>query len=330
VTTAAKIFLTLPLWALATTVSAQTAEQAPAVESDASALAPPVRAMIDAAIATGDKGKVTTVVALAKQTNPDATAEIDKLHRVFLDQQAEIAASKAAEKEAAIRSASFLKRWKGKGELGASRATGANDDLGLAVALSLNREGIDWNHKLRAQADYQRTNGTTSRERYFASYEPQYKMHDGLFIYALTQFESDRIQGYDERYTLSAGLGYKLINKEGFNLSLKGGPTVRYTQYANEPSESRLAALLGFDLGWNISPRVSFSQGASAVAQGSGQGLVIADTSNTSINLSSALNAKISDRLSNRISYELNYNSNPPSGVVKSSTISRFSLVYGF
>jgi len=39
----------------------------------------PVRAMIDAAIASGDADQVKTVIGLAKQTNPDDVAEIDAL-----------------------------------------------------------------------------------------------------------------------------------------------------------------------------------------------------------------------------------------------------------
>ena len=45
----------------------------------AAELPQPVRAMIDAAIATGDAAKVATVLELARQTNPAETAEIDAL-----------------------------------------------------------------------------------------------------------------------------------------------------------------------------------------------------------------------------------------------------------
>lgn len=39
----------------------------------------PVRAMIDAAIASGDEAKVRTVIGLARETNPDDAAELDAL-----------------------------------------------------------------------------------------------------------------------------------------------------------------------------------------------------------------------------------------------------------
>ncbi len=49
----------------------------------AAELPPPVRAMIDAAIATGDEAKVRTVIELAKATNPANSAEIDALQKGF-------------------------------------------------------------------------------------------------------------------------------------------------------------------------------------------------------------------------------------------------------
>ena len=82
----------------------------------------PVRAMIKAAIATGDKAKVATVVELAKQTSPDNAEEIDTLQRAFLDRQAELTAAEARAHEEAIRAAGLFERWGGRGEVGATPA----------------------------------------------------------------------------------------------------------------------------------------------------------------------------------------------------------------
>ena len=43
----------------------------------------PVRAMIDAAIASGHAAKVGTVIDIARQTNPDDVAEIDAHDNIF-------------------------------------------------------------------------------------------------------------------------------------------------------------------------------------------------------------------------------------------------------
>lgn len=286
--------------------------------------------MIEAAIATGDKNNVRVVVEIARKTNPTASGEIDELYTGFLDREAELAARQATEAKAVPRTVAPLARWKGKGEFGASRATGASSDLGLTAGITLERKGIDWTHKLRAQIDYQNTNGSTSRERYFAAYEPRYTIRNSLFTYALAQFERDRVQGFAGRYTASGGLGYKVIDGKDVNLAIKGGPTFRYTQFRDEDEESRAGALLGVDFGWAISPRVKLTQGINAVSEGNARALLIVDSGNTSLDLTSALDTKMSERLALRLSYQVNYNSNPPASVVTTSTLSRFSLVYGF
>ena len=59
----------------------------------------PVRAMIDAAIATGDETKVRTVTEIARATNPGDQEEIDAIVANF---EAGVAARKAAEAEAKV------------------------------------------------------------------------------------------------------------------------------------------------------------------------------------------------------------------------------------
>ncbi|ROT95205.1 DUF481 domain-containing protein [Altererythrobacter sp. FM1] len=290
----------------------------------------PVRDMIEAAIATGNKDKVAAVVEVAKKTQPDDVGEIDALNKTFLDQQARLAEEKKARDLEAIRTAGIFKRWKGKGEFGAFRSTGNGDDTGLTGSLSLKRTGIDWDQKITARAEFQRSNGKTSRERFFASYEPNYKINKQVFAYGLLQYERDRIQGYSGRYAVSGGIGYKVIDQPNLHLSIKAGPAYRLTDYRNGTEESRLAALFGADFDWSITKRLKFTQGANAVAESGSSAVAIIDSSNTSISLVSGLEAKVSNRLSTRFSYTIDYNSNPPAGSVKTDTLSRFTLVYGF
>jgi len=306
------------------------AQQADTAGEHAAALPQPVRDMIEAAIATGDTTKVAVVVEIARKTVPQSRGEIDKLYKGFLDREAELAHRQVIEAAAALRTATPTAQWKGKGELGASRATGTSSDLGLTAGITLERKGIAWTHKLRAQFDYQSSNGSTSRERYFVAYEPRYAVHDGLFAYALAQFERDRVQGYAGRYTASGGLGYKVIDGKDVNLAIKGGPTFRYTASTSQDEESRAGALLGLDFGWAISPRVKFTQGINAVSEGNARALLIVESDNTSLDLTSALDTKMSEHLALRLSYQVNYNSKPPAGAVTTGTLSRFSLAYGF
>jgi putative salt-induced outer membrane protein len=296
----------------------------------AAELPQPVRAMIDAAIATEDAQKVETVVEIARQTHPADSAEIDALHETFLARQREIAAAEAAREEAEIRSSGLLERWGGRGEVGGFVATGNSDNVGATVALALQRTGIDWQHRLRATADYQRSNGETSREQYFASYEPRIQVSKSLFAFALAQYESDRFQGYTSRYSLSGGLGYKVLDGEAAQLSLKAGPAWRRTDFVDGASDDSLGALAGLDFDWKLAERLKLTQDADLVADAGGSTTVIVDSDTTSVLLNTGLEATISDGLTTRLSYTVDYDSNPPAGAVSTDTLTRFTLVYGF
>lgn len=294
------------------------------------ALPDPVRAMIEAAIATGDKAKVAAVVEIAKATNPADVAEIDGLNGAFRTQVAEREAAEKARKEEAVRTAGLFENWHGKGQIGAFQSSGNSHDVGVSLALNLDRKGIDWQHKLTATMDYQRSNGRTSRERYLFAYEPRVRVSSDLFTFGLAQFERDTIQGFASRYSLSGGLGYNVIATPDLKLSAKAGPVFRRTELVGGDAEARLGGLAGFDFDWKISPRLTFTQNANMVAETGGTATLIVDSDNTTLALNSGLEAKISDRLSTRLSYALNYDSNPPPQGVSTDTMTRFTMVYGF
>ena len=313
------IALALPILAIASPAAAQ------------QALPEPVRAMIEAAIATGDQTKVATVVDIARQTNPDAAAEIAELKSAFDAEQAEIARQAAEAEKLAMEEAGLFDNWSGKGEVGAFRSTGNSSNTGLTGALKLKREGIDWSHEIRLRADYQRSNGVTTREQFLAAYEPRYDIDDGFFAYGLAQYDRDRFQGFDARYVLSGGVGYTVLDSDSATLAIKAGPAYRRTDFTNGQSADSLAGLVGLDFDWRIADRVTFTQDANAVSTAAGgAATLIVDSASTSLSFVSGLQFKVSDKVSTRFSYQVDYESDPPPGAVSTDTLSRFTLIYGF
>ncbi len=290
----------------------------------------PVRAMIDAAIATGDKAKVKTVIDLAKITNPDDKVELNAILKDFQNQHAAELAEAEAERLQEIRQAGLFENWTGKGELGGFRTTGNSSNTGVTLGLKLTREGINWRHKLTARADYKENNGVATREQFLFAYEPNVDVSDRLFAYALAQYERDRFQGFSGRYAFSGGIGYRIIDQKDIQLSAKAGPAYRITQFTNGESESSIAGLAGLDFDWSITDRLKLTHDANAVAETGGAATIIVDGNNTSINLATGLNAKISNRVSARVSYTVEYDSNPPPSAVQTDTLSRVTLIYDF
>ncbi len=46
----------------------------------------------------------------------------------------------------------------------------------------------------------------------------------GFTLYGLLQAEHDPVLGYDARYSVSAGLGYRVVRSDALSVDLQGGP----------------------------------------------------------------------------------------------------------
>ncbi|ABC62801.1 DUF481 domain-containing protein [Erythrobacter litoralis] len=278
------------------------------------------RAMIEAAIAKGDPDKVATVIDLAREVHPEDAAELDAIAAQFASQQQALAAEEAAAEEEAIREAGLFDNWTGEGQIGAFRSTGNSSNTGITAGLKLARLGIDWRHKLRGLVDYQRSNGITTREQFLAAYEVNYDLSGDLYAYALAQYERDRFQGFSARYSASGGLGYRVIENESMNLEVKAGPAWRRTERTNGTSSTRIAGLLAADFDWQIADTIAFTQDASAFVQ----------SDNSTFIATTGLEAGLTDAIKARISYTVEHDTDPPPGAIKTDTLTRFTLIYGF
>jgi len=296
----------------------------------AAALPVPVKAMIDAAIASGNKQDVLAVVKIAKATNPNDLAEIDSMMADYNAKQAKIAATAQRKKQ----EAGFFEDWKGQGELGGFRSTGNTRNLGITGGVKLVKDAVKWRLNFRARADYERNRGRTTRDQISVTIEPNYKFSKKLYAYGLTQFERDLLQGFSARYTVSGGLGYELVKTKDVRLAVKAGPAIRITHFVGGDSKSSLAGLVGVDFDWQISDNRKFTQDAGGTwasdAQGFTSAVAIIDSESTTLTATTALDAKLIGSLSTRFSYKIEHETNPPVGRIKTDTLSRVSLVYDF
>ena len=280
----------------------------------------PVGNMLAAAMATAKDAEVEAVAKLAKETNPENAAQIEERLLAYRAERKRLRDEAAAAERARLAAAKFWQNWKGEGQIGASQSSGNTESVGLSAGVALARKGIDWTHKFRAQADYQRTGGKTSVERYLTEVEPQYRINDRTFAFGLGRWEHDRILGYDMRWNLSGGLGYKVFDSKKMTLSLKGGPAFRQTDFVDGEEDTELTALAGLDFGWQISPTLRLTQVASTII----------GEANGSTSSQTALSAKLTGALSARIAYSAQIDTSPPPGIESVDTQTRFTLVYGF
>jgi len=312
------------------TPTAVAAQDAAAVAAQTEDLPSAARSMIDAAIANGDSDDVEAVIKAARAAFPDNTREINAIFAIYQDEQSSLAAEAVAAEQEAILSAGVFDNWSGQGQIGGFQSSGNTDEFGVTAALEAAREGINWEHRLRLSGDFRRTDGVTSREQILARYEPRYQINERLFSYGLVQFDRNVQQGFSARYAVSGGLGYRLVDTDAMDLSIKAGPAYRVTEFVEGGSSSRIAGLLGVDFDWRISDSIKLTQDTNSTVETGGEALLIIDGSNTSLNAVTGLEATIIDSLRARASWSIEYDSNPPEGSVSTDTITRFTLIYGF
>lgn len=283
-------------------------------------LPPSVRALIDAAIASGDANAVATLTRFARQTAPWAAPQADALKAGYDADVAEKQAIAARERAEQLAAASFLDNWSGELEFGISRATGNTRALGIYGAAKGEREGLRVRHRFNARADLQETNGQTTTERIIAAYQPNLKFDERLYAYGLAQYERDKFLGYDSRYTLGGGMGYTLFTGPKLRLDLEGGPVVRYTDFNEEEGRTTVAGRASVALSWQIAPTAKLTQSSA----------IFVESGNTNANSAIALDTKLFGPLKTRLSYNVQYERDAPVGRKSVDTLGRATIVYSF
>jgi putative salt-induced outer membrane protein len=279
-----------------------------------------IRNLAKAAFEAGDEATLSALFKLARRTNPMAEPQIQALEAEFSARRAEKLAKAARERADRLAAATLLENWKGEVELGGSRSTGNNKILTIYGAVSLDREGLKWQHSVKGRIDFQRSNGVTTADRYRLAWQPSYKISEKVFVYGLGQYERDRFLGYSSRYTLSSGVGFTLISTPHTKLNVQGGPAVRYTDAIGEPNETSAAGRASMSLRWKITPTLNLSQDAA----------IYLEAGDTNAQSSTSLDTRLIGQLKARLSYDVQYENRDFTGKEPLDTISRATLVYSF
>lgn len=279
----------------------------------------PVKAMIDEAVREGDAATVEAVFRIARATNPAAGSEIDGLYDDYQQRFQRLSAEEEKRRVEEIRTSRPFELWAGKGEFGAFRNTGDNDTIGVALGITAERKGIDWEHRIRARLDYQKDE-SRERDQLLLAYRPRWTIEGRQFVFGLAQYESDDFQGFDSRYSFSGGMGYRILDERGLKLSVEAGPAWRQTEFATGDSQEHFSGLGTLDFEWQLAEALRVTQDASAFVE----------SNNSTFKSLTALEAGVSDGLIARLSYAVEYETEPRPGAVGTDTLSRLTFVYGF
>jgi putative salt-induced outer membrane protein len=278
---------------------------------------PDLKAMLDAALAEGDAAVIGKMFDFARRARPDAAEAIGAMQAAWKTGLDSAKAARVAAEKAELAKAGVFDNWTGQVEFGASWSTGPASSLGLLGTLDLQKQGLDWTHRVSLRGEVLDTDNVRAVERFVASWQPRRTLGPRAYLFGLGQFERDPALGYDARYSAGAGAGWTVEQGKGFRLTVEGGPAYRLTE-ANGAARSRIAGRGSVDLGWALTPRLDFSQKASLFYEaGTSSGF-----------LSSALDSKVTEKLNLRVSYEYRIEEDTMRGLSSTGSTTRASLVY--
>jgi putative salt-induced outer membrane protein len=224
--------------------------------------------------------------------------------------------------------------WIGKGQFGFLDSRGNSDAESANAILDLLRYDGAWKNEIYVAGLYGKSSGITSAERVEAHSQSNYTISGNLFAFGGLRYEHDEFDGFEYQASITAGLGYKLLDTKSDKLTVQVG--VGYSRLRPEtiekdadgavisriPQDSQGEAIgtLGADYSHSFNKSTVLSN-TLAVESG---------TLNTNINDKIALTVKMSEKLALSVGYGIMDNTKPTPPTKKIDTVATVNLVFAF
>jgi putative salt-induced outer membrane protein len=212
-----------------------------------------------------------------------------------------------------------LAEWTGKGNIGASFATGNSENQAASAALEMQSTVDKWKHTLGFAGNYGSDSGTTTAQRWEVRGQTQYAFTERAYAFGAGRYDDDRFSQYDFQASLAGGLGYRIIDSERTKLWVQGGPGYRYAEIL-ATGESEDGFIFRGDLG--------FDHQLTETTKIVDRFLVEAGSDNTYVQNDLGLEVTISGGLGLRVGYQVRHNTDVLPGVEKTDTLTTVGLLY--
>jgi len=200
--------------------------------------------------------------------------------------------------------------------------TGGNSELRSLMVNNLlkypvsDRAGIDW----KLHALYGETAGVKSAERYLTELRGTYQVTDRMYSLVMGSWTRDTFAGFDARYFLGAGLGYKIITTMPHLLQAEAGLNYTIEERTDGTSKTYPGGRLFAQYEYHFNDKNKFIQSVEYLPD-------FEDSENYNINSETALISAISTFLSMKGSYVIRYDHEPAAGTKETDTILGITLV---
>jgi putative salt-induced outer membrane protein len=212
-----------------------------------------------------------------------------------------------------------LADWTGKGNVGASFASGNSENQSASAAIELKDKVDQWTHTVGFAGNYGNDGNITTAQRWEVRGQTQYDFTQRAYWFGAARYEDDRFSSYDFQASLSGGLGYKIIDTDRTKFWVQGGPGYRYAELQGT-GESEDGVIFRGDLG--------FEHQITETTKIVERFLVETGSSNTYLQNDLGLEVTISGALGLRVGYQVRHNTDVLPGVEKTDTLTTVGLLY--
>lgn len=218
---------------------------------------------------------------------------------------------------------SVAEPFKGKLSLGTSVSTGNVDSTNYDVSLNLSRATPRRNHSVAASYASSKFNGTSIRDRTFASYKLDHYLSDekNAHFFGFTSFEKDKFSNIESRLPLIAGYGKRLVDNDKNRFYFQVGLGYMETTFIDgSDDQAGGVGMLGGKYRRHFSKNTTLNQDLSFLVA----------NENTFMNSNTSLNIAMTERLSLKLGYSLRYNTDVAPGIEKKDGTTSAQIVLNF
>ena len=210
--------------------------------------------------------------------------------------------------------------WTGNFNFGYVATSGNSKAKTLNLAFDLKKNLIKWRHAMHLEALKSSSDGTTTAERYYGSWQSNYKFNGRQSVFGRLEYEDDHFSSYKYQATASVGYSYRVIDTDRYTLDLEAGPGYRRSETIDHKiqNEPILRAATNFE--WRISPNATFDQDFSTET----------GTDNTIVRSRTGLVVDINASWAVKLGYKIKWTHNIEPGKKHTDTETTVSVVYKF
>ena len=217
------------------------------------------------------------------------------------------------------------KRWSDEAEL-SFVDTGGNSDVVSLSAKNLlkykftNKLAGSW----KVGTLYGESDGEKNAERYFTELRLDYAFTNRLYTFGIGGWLKDEFAGFDTRYYVGPGIGYKFLAGPKHLLVGEAGANYAREEYTDNTDQDYLEGRVFGKYEYAFTEKNRFSQSLEFLYN-------FDDSDNYKVNSVTALISALNSHLALKASYEVQYNNQPvPETLKETDTILGMTLVVDF